>query len=244
MAKRHASAIASALLIMLVAVLGTSWAMHERTLAMQARDEAEQHARNVQQANAYIVELLDEIINAPGMPQRSSIEILTEASRLAGLRLSQDPAQEARVRAALGHLWVSVKQPDTACQEFARAEDLFQSLDMQQPLADTRIAHAAALRKVGQFGEAAKTATLAVQQAARETPADPDDQARALIELARDAIGANDQEAAKAALSQAAKLLRSAPGNVGALQSDLESARAQLGPVHPTRTPQGASTAP
>ena len=244
MAKRHASAIASALLVMLIALLGTGWALHERALAMQARDEAEQHARNVQQANAYIVELLDEIINAPGMPQRSSVEILTEASRLAGLRLSDDPAQEARVRAALGQLWISVKQPDTACQEFVRAETLFESLDMQQPLADARIAHAAALRKTGQFSDAAKTATLAVQQAAKESPADPDDEARALIELARDAMGANDLEGARAALSRAAKLLRSAPGNVRALQSDLESARAQLGPVHATTPPKTASPTP
>jgi hypothetical protein len=137
-----------------------------------------------------------------------------------------------------------VKQPETACQEFVRAETLFESLDMQQPLADARIAHAAALRKTGQFSDAARTATLAVQQAAKESPSDPDDQARALIELARDAMGANDQEAAKAALSKAAKLLRSAPGNVRTLQSDLESARAQLGPVHPTTPPQASSPAP
>jgi hypothetical protein len=115
---------------------------------------------------------------------------------------------------------------------------------MQHPLAAARIAQAAALRKTGQFREAVKTATLAVQQAAKESPSDPDDQARALIELARDAMGANDQEAAKAALSKAAKLLRSAPGNVRTLQSDLESARAQLGPVQPTTPPQASSPAP
>ena len=48
----------------------------------------------------------------------------------------------------------------------------------------------------------------------------------------------------KCGRDRTAKLLRSAPGNVRTLQSDLESARAQLGPVHPTTPPQASSPAP
>ena len=240
-AKRHASAIASALLLVLVALTGAVWALHERSLAMAARDEAQQHARSVQQANAYVVELLNEIINAPGVSRRSSAEILTEASRLAGLRLSQDPRQEARVRAALGHLWMCIQQPEPAEQEFARSEDLLTTLDLDMLLADVRVARAAALRRIGRFEAAAKSASLAARDAAGSIPADPDDEARALIELARDAMASSDREAASRALGRATQLLRSAPGDVRSLQDDLERARAELGPMRPAQTESPAS---
>jgi len=237
-AKRHSSAIASALLIAVVAIIGAFWALHERTLAMAARDQAQVNARQVQQANGYVVELLSEIVDAPGAPLRSSVDILTEASRLAGLRLSSDPPQEAHVRSALGHLWLHVKRPEMADQEFVRAEQIFLQLDMQSQLEEVRIGRAIALRKSGRLADSRAEASLALKQAAATVPTDVDDEARALIELARTFIAFRDRESAVQLLQRAGLLLQSAPGDTRAIQRELQQVQAELD------SPQSAAPTP
>jgi tetratricopeptide (TPR) repeat protein len=223
--RRNRLPLATAMLVLLVAATGFFWAMHERGLALAARDQAQVRARQVQQANAYVVELLTEIVTATARSRpATATAILLEASSLAGVRLAGDPEQEARVRTALGHLWLHLRAPEQADREFARAEQVHEMLGRAQPLQAVRVERAEALRMAGRLGEARDAATMALREAGALVPEDHDDVARALIELAYIDARAGNPIQARQSLDRAAELLRKAPANGMFTRAELDQA--------------------
>ena len=236
-ARRAGRSVAIGLLIAAVSLTGFAWALRERHAALVARDQAEMGAQRLQQVNAYVIDLLVEISSAPGMKQRTATELLGEASRLAGLRLTADPVQEARVRTTLGSLLAHLEQHDRAVQEFARAEQL---LGDRADLADfesMRSAHAEALRRAGRTGEAVAMADRAVGEASRQSPEDLDDLARALVQKGLALHAAGDLDGAQQAVSTADRIARTAPGDTHELAAEIDAARRQLGIFPATAAP-------
>jgi hypothetical protein len=181
----HPLAVSLALIAILALTASFLNARSQRALALAAKDRAEIASQGANDATILITELLTEIISKPTEAPRTSADILAEASRLAGLRLNYDPIMEARVRASMGHLWISQNRNDLAAQEFSRAIELLQSNDQTRLLAETELLLAGSLRADGSFNEARRNADKARREFLSESPADTDDLARAYLELAR-----------------------------------------------------------
>ncbi|MCE9619786.1 MAG: serine/threonine protein kinase [Planctomycetes bacterium] len=160
-------------------------AFSERARALAAKDRSEISARNAEDAFLFVTELLTEIVATPGAPPRTTQEILTEASRLVGIRLSNNPVMEARARVAVGRLWTSLKHDELATQEFTRAIDLLQSRGQPRLLAEAELLLAESYRATGRFADAHSITMTAEKQFEAEQPSDADDVARSLLELAR-----------------------------------------------------------
>ena len=176
-----------------------------------AKDRAEIASQGANDATILITELLTEIISKPAEAPRTSADILSEASRLAGLRLNYDPIMEARVRASMGHLWTSQNRNDLAAQEFSRAIELLQSNDQTRLLAETELLLAGSLRADGSFNEARRNADKARREFLAESPADTDDLARAYLELARISAAEGNNSDAVLFLNKAQTAIENAP---------------------------------
>jgi tRNA A-37 threonylcarbamoyl transferase component Bud32/tetratricopeptide (TPR) repeat protein len=227
-ARRNAAFLAAAALVSVTAIAGFLWASHERRMAMQARDEAQIQARQVEQAHAFIVDLLNEIVASPGVGPRTAADILAEASHLAGLRLASQPGQEADVRTALGRLWLRAARPDEARREFDRVRQLTAHDASAMERIELLMAQAQTQRLAGHVPSALDSAQAALAEAQTLAPEDPDEVARALMELASTEIMRGDLAAARAAHDRAARLLQAASSASDPVRSELEQAREAL----------------
>lgn len=228
-ARRSGRPVAIGLLIAVISLTGFVWALRERQTALAARDEAEDSSRRLQQASALVIDLLEEIARTPAVKPRAAGDLLAEASRLAGLRLADQPLQEARVRATLGSLFNHVGRHDRAVQEFARAQQLAGTQAGTAEFENLRAAHAEALRKAGRPAEAVDMANQAVRDAARQQPEDVDDLARAIVQQALALHASGASEDARRAISTAERLAGTAPGDTGELRGEIDAARRQIG---------------
>ena len=214
----HPLAVSLALITILILAASLFTARSERASALAAKasalaakDRAEIATEGAKDATKYITELLTEIVSKPSAAPRTSVDILAEASRLAGLRLNKDPLMEASVRASMGHLWTSQNRNDLAAQEFSRAIELLQSNDQARLLAETELLFAESLRADSSFNDARRNANMALKEFKAESPPDYDDIARTFLELARiSAAEAKKVEAAEL-LEQARTALNNAP---------------------------------
>ncbi len=232
-ARRNLRALATAAMLVVVATVMVFWALSERRQALIARDAAEDAQRSLQDANAFIVDLLAEIAARPDMRARPPAELLAEASRLAGLRLSNDVVQEGHVRTALGRLLSHMQQHDRALQELSRAERLFEASGSRTNLEALRVTQTKALRRAGKLPEAQSMALKAVNDAMQSDPPDADDLALALRELALVQAAAGDPETARQTLGRAYDALRDMPGDDTKARHELDRANADLGPITP-----------
>lgn len=221
-ARQNRRSIATAALIAVVASIGIGWAMHERTLALIARDEAEDSGRRLQQANDFVLDLLVEIASAPGVKPRTATEMLAEASRLAGLRLSSDQLQEARVRYAIGQLFTHLQQHERASQEFTRVAAITGDRSNLPDFQSLHIDHSAALRALGRPKDAAREASAARAASQTQVPEDFDDQAHALVESARVALADGDVPLARAHAAEARRMLDQSPAERPALADEID----------------------
>ena len=228
-ARRSGRSVAIGALIAAVSLAGFVWALRERHAALAARDLAEDSARNMQQANALVIDLLDEIARTPSVKPRAAGDLLSEASRLAGLRLAQQPMQEARVRSALGSLFTHIGQHERAVQEYGRAQQLAGSRVGLAEFETLRLALAEALRKAGRGPEAIEMADRAVNDASMQKPEDVDDLARALVQRALALHAAGDLDAAQRAIATASRLATTTPGDARDLLDEIADARRQMG---------------
>jgi eukaryotic-like serine/threonine-protein kinase len=210
-ARQNRRSIAVGALIAMVASIGIGWALHEQTLALIARDEAELSARRLQQTNAYVLDLLMEITSAPDMKPRAASDLLQEASRLAGLRLASDQVQEARVRLAIGRLFKQLKQHEQASKEFQRVSQLTGAQSVAHEFESLHLDHADSLRALGQTAEALQKLDAAQQGALTQVPEDHDDLAAVLLLRAEIACARQDQAEATALATQLRDALRQAP---------------------------------
>ena len=137
--------------------------------------------------------------------------MLAEASRLAGMRLSGDRVQEARVRYAIGRLFAHLQQHGRASQEFDRVAVLTGDRPALPDLDALPLEHAAALRAAGRLDEAARLAETAVTSAQAQVPEDHDDLATTLLERARIALKQGDAVGARARALEARRALTLAP---------------------------------
>ena len=207
----HPLAVSLALISVVILAASLLTARSQRALALAAKDRAEISSQGANDATVLITELLTEIVSKPSAAPRTSQDILAEASRLAGLRLNNDPIMEARVRAAMGHLWTSQHRNDLAAQEFSRAIELLQSNNQARLLAETELLLAGSLREDGSFREARHNANRARLEFLAESPSDSDDVARSYFELARISAAEGQNADAAAFLQQATTSLQNAP---------------------------------
>ena len=207
----HPLAVTLALIAILALTASFLNARSQRAIALAAKDRAEIASLGANDATIFITELLTEIISKPDEASRTSEDILSEASRLAGLRLNNDPIMEARVRASMGHLWTSQNRNDLAAQEFSRAIELLQSNDQTRLLAETELLLAGSLRADGSFNEARRNANKARLEFLSESPADNDDLARAYLELAQISAAEGKNSDAVSFLKQAKTAQEDAP---------------------------------
>jgi len=207
----HPLAVSLALIAIVILAASLFTARSQRALALAAKDRAEISSQGANDATVLITELLTEIVSKPSAAPRTSQDILAEASRLAGLRLNNDPIMEARVRASMGHLWTSQHRNDLATQEFSRAIELLQSNNQGRLLAETELLLAGSLREDGSFREARHNANRARLEFLAESPGDSDDVARAYLELARISAAEGQNVDAAAFLQQATTSLQNAP---------------------------------
>ena len=207
----HTLAVSLALIAIVILAASLFTARSQRALALAAKDRAEISSQGANDATVLITELLTEIVSKPSAAPRTSQDILAEASRLAGLRLNNDPIMQARVRASMGHLWTSQHRNDLAAQEFSRAIELLQSNDQARLLAETELLLAGSLREDGSFREARHNANRARLEFLAESPSDSDDVARSYFELARISAAEGQNADAAAFLKQATTSLQNAP---------------------------------
>ena len=214
----HPLAVSLALITILILAASLFTARSERASALAAKasalaakDRAEIATEGAKDATKYITELLTEIVSKPSAAPRTSVDILAEASRLAGLRLNNDPLMEASVRASMGHLWTSQNRNDLAAQEFSRAIELLQSNDQARLLAETELLFAESLRADSSFNNARRNANMALKEFKAESPPDYDDIARTLLELARISAAEGKKVEAAELLEQARIALNNAP---------------------------------
>ena len=221
----HPLAVALALITILILAASLFTARSERAAALAAqasalaaqasslaaKDRAEIASQGAKDATKFITELLTEIVSKPSAAPRTSVDILNEASKLAGLRLNNDPIMEARVRASMGHLWTSQNRNDHAIQEFSRAIELLQSNDQARLLAETELLFAESLRADSSFDDARRNANMALKEFKAESPPDNDDIARAFFELARISAAEGQNADAAAFHEQAKTSLQNAP---------------------------------
>ena len=214
----HPLAVSLALITILILAASLFTARSERASALAAKasalaakDRAEIATEGAKDATKYITELLTEIVSKPSAAPRTSVDILAEASRLAGLRLNKDPLMEASVRASMGHLWTSQNRNDLAAQEFSRAIELLQSNDQARLLAETELLFAESLRADSSFNDARRNANMALKEFEAESPPDYDDIARTLLELAGISAAEGKKVEAAELLEQARTALNNAP---------------------------------
>ncbi|MSR34675.1 MAG: serine/threonine protein kinase [Phycisphaerales bacterium] len=207
----HPLAVSLALIAIVVLSASLVTARSQRAVALAAKDRTEIASQSANDATVLITELLTEIVSKRNSAPLTSVDILAEASRLAGLRLNNDPIMEARVRASMGHLWTSQNRNDLAAQELSRAIELLQSNDQARLLAETELLLAGSLRADGSFVEARRNANKARLEFMSESPSDTDDIARACLELARISAAEGKNIDAAAFLEQATTALKSAP---------------------------------
>ena len=214
----HPLAVSLALITILILAASLFTARSERASALAAKasalaakDRAEIATEGAKDATKYITELLTEIVSKPSAAPRTSVDILAEASRLAGLRLNKDPLMEASVRASMGHLWTSQNRNDLAAQEFSRAIELLQSNDQARLLAETELLFAESLRADSSFNDARRNANMALKEFKAESPPDYDDIARTLLELVRISAAEGKKVEAAELLEQARTALNNAP---------------------------------
>ena len=221
----HPLAVALALITILILAASLFTARSERAAALAAqasalaaqasslaaKDRAEIASQGAKDATKFITELLTEIVSKPSAAPRTSVDILNEASRLAGLRLNNDPLMEASVRASMGHLWTSQNRNNLAAQEFSRAIELLQSNDQARLLAETELLFAESLRADSSFNDARRNANMALKEFKAESPPDNDDIARAFFELARISAAEGQNADAAAFHEQAKTSLQNAP---------------------------------
>jgi serine/threonine protein kinase len=207
----HPLAVTLALIAIVILAASLFTARSQRALAMAAKDRAEISSHGANDATILITELLNEIVSKPSAAPRTSVDILNEASKLAGLRLNNDPIMEARVRASMGHLWASQNRNDHAFKEFSRAIELLQSNDQARLLAETELLFAESLRADSSFDDARRNANMALKEFKAESPPDNDDIARALFELARISAAEGQNADAAAFHEQAKTSLQNAP---------------------------------
>jgi len=186
-------------------------ALAAQASAFVAKDRAEIASQGAIDATKFITELLTEIVSKPSAAPRTSVDILNEASKLAGLRLNNDPIMEARVRASMGHLWTRQNRNDHAIQEFSRAIELLQSNNQARLLAETELLFAESLRADGSFDDARRNTNMALKEFKAESPPDNDDIARAFFELARISAAEGQNADAAAFHEQAKTSLQNAP---------------------------------
>ena len=214
----HPLAVSLALITILILAASLFTARSERASALAAKasalaakDRAEIATEGAKDATKYITELLTEIVSKPSAAPRTSVDILAEASRLAGLRLNKDPLMEASVRASMGHLWTSQNRNDLAAQEFSRAIELLQSNDQARLLAETELLFAESLRADSSFNDARRNANMALKEFKAESPPDYDDIARTFLELAHISDAEGKKVEAAELLEQARTALNNAP---------------------------------
>ena len=214
----HPLAVSLALITILILAASLFTARSERASALAAKasalaakDRAEIATEGAKDATKYITELLTEIVSKPSAAPRTSVDILAEASRLAGLRLNKDPLMEASVRASMGHLWTSQNRNDLAAQEFSRAIELLQSNDQARLLAETELLFAESLRADSSFNDARRNANMALKEFEAESPPDYDDIARTFLELAHISDAEGKKVEAAELLEQARTALNNAP---------------------------------
>ena len=214
----HPLAVSLALITILILAASLFTARSERASALAAKasalaakDRAEIATEGAKDATKYITELLTEIVSKPSAAPRTSVDILAEASRLAGLRLNKDPLMEASVRASMGHLWTSQNRNNLAAQEFSRAIELLQSNNQARLLAETELLFAESLRADSSFNDARRNANMALKEFEAESPPDYDDIARTFLELARISAAESKKVEAAELLEQARTALNNAP---------------------------------
>jgi len=214
----HPLAVSLALITILILAASLFTARSERASALAAKasalaakDRAEIATEGAKDATKYITELLTEIVSKPSAAPRTSVDILAEASRLAGLRLNNDPLMEASVRASMGHLWTSQNRNNLAAQEFSRAIELLQSNNQARLLAETELLFAESLRADSSFNDARRNANMALKEFKAESPPDYDDIARTLLELAGISGAEGKKVEAAELLEQARTALNNAP---------------------------------
>jgi tetratricopeptide (TPR) repeat protein len=232
-ARQNARAIAACALILLVAVIGFGWAMHERDLALRARDEAETQARRARNAHEFIDGLLHDIATASGVPDTPAIRLLDQASVRAAHLLADDPTQEAHVREALAQRYLARGARDAAALELVRASALLDRTIEADRDPGLRIVLAAELLDLKRLPEALDAATDAVLEARRQMPEDHDDVARALVTLARVQRARGEAHEAARSLDQATDEIERSPSDPGDVESELDRARRELGPISP-----------
>ncbi|MEI6273725.1 MAG: serine/threonine-protein kinase, partial [Phycisphaerae bacterium] len=207
----HPLAVTLALIAIVILAASLFTARSQRASALAAKDRAEIATEGAKDATKYITELLTEIVSKPSAAPRTSVDILAEASRLAGLRLNNEPIMEASVRASMGRLWTSQNRNDLAAQEFSRAIELLQSNDQARLLAETELLFAESLRADSSFNDARRNANMALKEFEAESPPDSDDIARTFLELARISAAESKNIDAAEFLEQARTALNNAP---------------------------------
>ena len=207
----HPLAVSLALIAIFILSASLFTVRSQRAVALAAKDRAEMASLGTNDATKFITELLTEIVSTPSAATRISVDILEDASRLAGLRLNNDPIMEARVRASLGHLLASQNRNDLAAKEFSRAIELLQSNDQARLLAETELLFAESLRADGSFNDARRNANMALKEFKAESPPDYDDIARVFLELACISAAEGKKVEAAELLEQATTALNNAP---------------------------------
>ena len=214
----HPLAVSLALIAIVILAASLFTARSERAAALAAKasalvakDRAQIASQGAKDATKYITEFLTEIVSKPSAAPRTSVDILAEASRLAGLRLNNDPIMEASVRASMGHLWTSQNRNNLAAQEFSRAIELLQSNNQARLLAETELLFAESLRADSSFNDARRNANMALKEFKSESPPDYDDIARTFLELARISAAESKKVEAAELLEQARTALNNAP---------------------------------
>ena len=207
----HPLAVSLALIAIFILSASLFTVRSQRAVALAAKDRAETASLGAKDATEFITELLTEIVSTPSAAARTPVDILEDASRLAGLRLNNDPIMEACVRASLGHLLASQKSNDLASKEFSRAIELLQSNDQARLLAETELLFAKSLRADGSFNDARRNANMALKEFEAESPPDYDDIARVFLELANISAEEGKKNAAVELIKQATTALNNAP---------------------------------
>ena len=207
----HPLAVSLALIAIFILSASLFTVRSQRAVALAAKDRAETASLGAKDATKFITELLTEIVSTPSAAARTPVDILEDASRLAGLRLNNDPIMEARVRASLGHLLASQNRNDLAAKEFSRAIELLQSNDQARLLAETELLFAESLRADGSFNDARRNANMALKEFKAESPPDYDDIARVFLELACISAAEGKKVEAAELLEQATTALNNAP---------------------------------
>jgi serine/threonine protein kinase len=243
-ARQGARSIAVSSLILMVAAIGFAWAMHERNLAFRARDEAEVYAQRARDAHELIDGLLHDIAVAEGVTDASAIHLLDKVSNRATMLLANDPAQEAQVREALAQRYIERGARDAAMREFLRAGALLDRSRSAGQDPSLRIELAAGLLELHQMPEALAEAVDAVTEARQQLPEDHDDVARALVTLSRVQKAMGKPLEAAVALEEAQEEIDQAPSDPGGVESEIERARRDLGPIPASSPPAPGTPAP